>query len=115
MSHFQVVKLVDPLQQVIITGGLVERGAYNAGTDYAVGDAVSYNGSSYVMYVDAAAGTVPTNTTYWMVLASKGDTGAAGAGVATGGTTGQLLAKNSGTDYDTHWVDDNSVAMAVAL
>ena len=26
------------------------------------------------MYSDAAAGTVPTNTTYWQVLADKGDT-----------------------------------------
>lgn len=33
-----------------------------------------------------------------------GATGATGAGVPTGGTTGQILAKNSGTDYDTSWV-----------
>lgn len=42
---------------------------------------------------------------------STGATGAAGAdgadgqGVPVGGSTGQLLAKNSGTDYDTEWVD----------
>lgn len=34
-----------------------------------------------------------------------GSTGAAGPGVATGGTSGQILAKNSGTNYDTHWID----------
>ena len=43
----------------------------------------------------------------------KGDTGAqgiqgvqgpAGPGVASGGTTDQILAKNSGTDYDTKWI-----------
>jgi hypothetical protein len=28
-----------------------------------------------------------------------------GVGVPTGGTTGQVLAKNSGSDYDTEWVD----------
>lgn len=33
-----------------------------------------------------------------------GDTGPAGAGVPVGGTTGQVLAKASGTDYDTEWV-----------
>lgn len=36
----------------------------------------------------------------------KGDTGStgpAGPGVASGGTTGQVLTKNSGTDYDTEW------------
>jgi hypothetical protein len=34
-----------------------------------------------------------------------GTTGATGPGVATGGTTGQVLAKASGTDFDTEWVD----------
>lgn len=35
----------------------------------------------------------------------QGDPGAAGPGVAAGGTTGQILAKNSATDYDTGWID----------
>jgi len=41
---------------------------------------------------------------------SKGDTGntgpagATGPGVPTGGTTGQILAKNSNTDFDTGWI-----------
>ena len=34
-----------------------------------------------------------------------GATGATGPGVAAGGTTGQLLTKNSSTDYDTSWTD----------
>jgi hypothetical protein len=33
-----------------------------------------------------------------------GPTGPAGPGVPAGGTTGQVLEKNSGTDYDTDWV-----------
>ncbi len=33
-----------------------------------------------------------------------GANGAAGTGVPVGGTTGQVLAKNSGTDFDTEWV-----------
>lgn len=32
-----------------------------------------------------------------------GDTGPAGPGIATGGTTGQVLAKKSETNYDTEW------------
>ena len=32
-----------------------------------------------------------------------GATGPAGPGVASGGSTGQILAKQSGTDYDTYW------------
>ena len=33
----------------------------------------------------------------------QGAAGAAGQGIATGGTTGQVLKKKSGTDYDTEW------------
>lgn len=36
---------------------------------------------------------------------AAGATGPAGPGLATGGTTGQILVKASGTDYDTAWVD----------
>ena len=35
---------------------------------------------------------------------ATGATGPAGPGVPTGGTTGQVLAKNSATNYDTKWV-----------
>lgn len=34
----------------------------------------------------------------------RGGSGAAGTGVPTGGSTGQVLAKNSATNYDTGWV-----------
>jgi hypothetical protein len=34
-----------------------------------------------------------------------GDTGPAGQGVPAGGTTGQVLAKIDGTDYNDHWID----------
>jgi hypothetical protein len=34
-----------------------------------------------------------------------GPAGSAGVGVPTGGTTGQVLAKNSNTAYDTEWID----------
>ena len=37
----------------------------------------------------------------------QGATGAAGVGVPTGGTTGQVLAKSSATNYDTEWVDQS--------
>ena len=69
----QPVLILNQKDPVIVTGGLVPRGAYAAGTDYAVGDSVDYLGSSYVMFVDAAAGTLPTDTTKWQVLANKGE------------------------------------------
>lgn len=90
------VYLLNQTTPVNIPSGLVPKGAYAAGTNYGVGDSVDYNGSSYVMFNDAGAGTVPTNTTYWQVLANKGSTGATGA---TGGTlpidTDGTLAANS--------------------
>ena len=77
-------------------------GAYSGATSYAVDDAVSYNGSSYICKL-ASTGNVPTNTTYWDVLAEKGASGS-GAGdvvgpasavndrlVAFDGTTGKLI------------------------
>lgn len=73
----QIVKLLDNLSPTFVTGGLVPRGAYNGATAYVVGDSVSYNGSSYICIL-ASTGNVPTNTTYWQVLANKGETGAQG-------------------------------------
>lgn len=42
-----------------------------------------------------------------------GPAGANGVGVPAGGTTGQILAKNSNTDYDTEWVDDAGGGTAI--
>ena len=38
----------------------------------------------------------------------QGPQGPAGPGVATGGTTGQVLAKKSNTNYDTEWINPTS-------
>jgi len=35
---------------------------------------------------------------------APGSDGADGVGIPAGGATGEVLAKNSGTDYDTNWV-----------
>jgi hypothetical protein len=76
----ETFKLVQLLNQpyVIVPGSFNPKGAYSAGTDYQPGDSVSYLGSSYVMYVDAGAGTLPTDTTKWQLLAAGG---AAGSGI----------------------------------
>lgn len=47
----------------------------------------------------ATGATGPTGPT-----GATGATGAQGPGVPTGGTTGQILAKNSNTNNDTHWI-----------
>lgn len=41
----------------------------------------------------------------------QGPQGPAGPGVASGGTTGQILAKASGSDYDTQWITMNADLM----
>ena len=44
---------------------------------------------------------------------ATGPAGANGAGVPAGGTTGQLLAKTTNADLDTHWIDGGSAARTI--
>ncbi len=51
--------------------------------------------------------TVTVNeTTNTVVITTPGPAGPAGEGVPEGGTTGQVLAKVSGTSFDTDWTSD---------
>jgi hypothetical protein len=59
------------------------RSGWTSTGTYAVLDVVTYGGSSYVAKVPSRS-KVPTNTTYWGLLAAKGTTGATGATGATG-------------------------------
>lgn len=47
-------------------------------SDYAIGNKVSYLGSSYIVHTAPPVGTLPTNAAYYALIASKGDTGDAG-------------------------------------
>ena len=76
--------------------------AYNALDTYLPGDIVTRTGSTYYN-IATSTGIAPPNATYWILIASKGDTGATGTGFPTGGLANQVLVKNSGTDYDTIW------------
>jgi hypothetical protein len=67
MSDFKIVQLLNPIQ---VTTNIKPTGAYNASTTYGIGDSVSYNNSSYIA-IQATTGNVPTNTTYWQLLASS--------------------------------------------
>lgn len=58
-----------------------------------------------ITYTDA------TTSTYTVTNGAPGSDGAPGAngeGVPTGGTAGQVLKKNSSTDYDTIWADPDT-------
>lgn len=46
---------------------------------------------------------------------STGATGATGAGVQAGGTTGQILTKNSSTDYDTLWATPGAASYTTVI
>lgn len=59
--------------------GLVWRGAWSSATSYAVDDAVSYQGASYIA-ITANTNAAPTvgGDSNWDVLSAKGDTGSDG-------------------------------------
>jgi hypothetical protein len=77
--------------QLILNGTLVQsqtgetqplgffRGEYNDTYTYYESDEVTYQGSSYrFIYPTPQTGKVPTNTTYWILFAAKGDPGTNG-------------------------------------
>ena len=94
------------------------KGAYAGGTAYAVDDVVSYNGTSYVCIL-ASTGNLPTNATYWNVMAEGGDVATTlttqgdilyrdGSGLQRlgAGTSGQFL-KTQGTGANPTWSDSS--------
>ena len=56
------------------------KGAWSSGAAYDFLDTVTKDGSSYLCIAEdgAPAGTAVTNTSYWALIAQKGDTGATG-------------------------------------
>lgn len=67
------------------------RGDYSSSATYDKLDIVSYNGSSYMAIKAVPTGTVPTNTTYWQLLAEKPTIG-------DGSITTDMLADGAVTD-----------------
>lgn len=84
------------------SGGLVWRGTWNSLTSYAVGDGVTYNGTSYIC-VATSTNNAPPNVTYWNVLAEAGSDGEVSGpaittryGLATWGDTAGILLDDNG-------------------
>ena len=65
---FQIVDLTESRRNIVITGGLVPKGTYNASTTYAIGDAVEYSTHSHILHTLVVAGTAPTNKDYWQQI-----------------------------------------------
>ena len=94
----------------------VWQGAYSGATAYVADDVVSYNGSSYICIL-ASTNNLPTNTTYWNLMAQSGTDITSLAGLAQGdvlyyngtswvrlgaGTSGQFL-KTNGSGANPAW------------
>jgi hypothetical protein len=101
---------------------LVPTGGYNAGTTYAIGEMVSYLGSSYAAILPTT-GNLPTNTTYWQLVAEKGSFGNTIAGINT--QTGayilalsdasKLIRMNVATNVNLTIPPDSSVSFGVPV
>lgn len=66
------------------------------------------NTNTYQLFGPKTAGVWGSGTSIMGLTGEQGDpgpTGTPGAGVVTGGTTGQVLSKVSDADFDTEWVD----------
>ncbi len=80
---------------------------------------LGFNGDFYLNDANGDVYTKAGGT--WSVVANiKGPQGNPGVGIATGGTTGQVLAKASNTDFDTTWVEpgiprSQAIALIFAL
>lgn len=88
---------------------LLNKGEYSVSASYDFFDWVTYEGSSYVVTASsgAPAGTLPTDTSYWSLLADKGDKGDTGlaasvsvGSVSTGAPDSPASVTNSGTEND---------------
>ena len=104
------------------------KGAYNGSTAYAIDDVTEYNGSSYICIL-ASTGNLPTNTTYFQPMATKGTDGTDvgttlttqgdilyrdGSGLQRlgAGTSGQFL-KTQGTGANPVWADSGGKTLAL--
>ena len=77
MSDFKVVKLLNNPVVINLSGGIVPTGEYDPLTNYDLSDSVSYNGNSYIA-IQPTIGNLPTNVTYWQLLAQRGIQGIQG-------------------------------------
>jgi len=80
------------------------KGAYNSETTYELNDVVTYGGGSYVSMVNENRGNLPTNITYWNVVAEKGNTGETGKPFVIEKTYASI--EDMVADYDNMNVND---------
>jgi collagen triple helix repeat protein len=77
--------------------GVIFRGSYSSAVNYALNDAVSYQGASYISVASSNQGNTPgLSPTRWSVLAEAGAAGAQGAAGAMGAIGPQGIAGPQG-------------------
>lgn len=78
--------------------GFTPRGAWSSASTYATNDVVSYtNGSSYLAIQASTNQNPSTQTAYWLLLASKGDTGTGDVSGPSSSVDSELALFNSTT------------------
>lgn len=65
------------------------KGAYDNGTAYVANDVVSYSGSTYICIL-ASTGNIPTNGTYWSLMAQKGADGEGSGDISGSGVANEI-------------------------
>ena len=92
------------------TNGVDGKTVLNGTSNPIVG--IGGNGDFYIniatntLFGPKAAGAWPSGVSLVGATGAQGLTGVAGQGVPIGGTTGQVLAKINGTNFNTQWVND---------
>ena len=80
------------------------KGTWANNTAYDILDIVAYNGSSYIAIQDVPSSGVPlSNTSYWLMIASKGDGGeitSVSASISGGYGTPGVTVTEGGTDHE---------------
>lgn len=88
-------------------------GPWDSGTSYLAGRIVTHGGSSWLSLAPSSNVT-PVEGASWTMVAEGGTDGTNGQGVPTGGSTNQVLAKTSGTNFATAWVTPASTGGVLA-
>ncbi|MBS1799037.1 MAG: collagen-like protein [Acidobacteria bacterium] len=99
-------------------------GNYSSAANYALNDAVSYNGSTYISLVAGNAGNTPASSPLqWAVLAAQGPAGSTGATGAQGpagpagatGATGPAGPQGPPVSFSGGWLTSRSYAVGDAV
>lgn len=102
------------------------KGPYTPGDTYNPEDIVSYQGN-LVIATAISTNMLPIDGIHWQTMMPSGSVGPAGPqgidgpigptgpGLPVGGSTGQMLLKTSGTDYDTEWAPAPAVSADFVL